>query len=80
MRFGTNDLTRRAVLFHSAVALDGSKLRAVPSCTLTPEQEEGPYYLDAAALRRTLTEGKPGVPLQLRIAAVQLRELLVVID
>ncbi len=45
-------------------------LAATPSCVLTSEGEEGPYYVDAARLRRDVTEGRPGVPLQLRIAVV----------
>jgi protocatechuate 3,4-dioxygenase beta subunit len=34
-------------------------------CVLTPEQTEGPYYLDDAAVRRDITEGRPGAPLRL---------------
>ena len=70
MRLENANLTRRALLVNSAVALVGTKLSATPSCTLTPEQEEGPYYVDAAMIRGTVTEEKPGVPLQLRIALV----------
>lgn len=40
------------------------------SCVLAPEQTEGPYYLDDAAVRRDVTEGKPGVPLTLRLTVV----------
>lgn len=36
-------------------------------CTLTPEQMEGPYYLDLARVREDITEGKPGVPLRLTL-------------
>ncbi len=46
-------------------------LRAMPStpaCVLTSEQEEGPYYVDYGKVRRDITEGKPGVPLHLRVA------------
>lgn len=38
-----------------------------PSCVLTPEVLEGPYYLDTGAVRADITEGKPGVPLHLRL-------------
>ena len=31
------------------------------TCVLAPEQTEGPYYVDDAAVRRNVTEGKPGV-------------------
>jgi protocatechuate 3,4-dioxygenase beta subunit len=35
------------------------------SCTLYPEQTEGPYYVDADLVRSDLREGKPGTPLTL---------------
>ena len=40
------------------------------SCVLAPEQTEGPYYLDDAAIRRNVTEGRPGVALALRLTVV----------
>ena len=40
------------------------------SCVLTPEQTEGPYYIANEALRRTITEGRPGPPLLLRAFVV----------
>jgi len=40
------------------------------SCVLAPEQTEGPYYVDGAAIRRNLTEGKPGTALTLRLTVV----------
>lgn len=39
----------------------------VANCVLTPEMTEGPYYLDGHLIRKDITEGKPGVPLHLRI-------------
>jgi protocatechuate 3,4-dioxygenase beta subunit len=36
------------------------------TCVLTPEQTEGPYYIADEALRRNITEGRPGTPLLLR--------------
>ena len=39
-------------------------------CVLAPEQTEGPYYVDDAAVRRNVTEGRPGVPLTLRLTVV----------
>ena len=36
-------------------------------CVLIPGLAEGPYYLDGQLIRRDITEGKPGVPLVLRI-------------
>ena len=40
------------------------------SCVLTPEQTEGPYYIGSEKLRRDITEGRPGVPLVLRLRVV----------
>jgi len=40
------------------------------SCVLTPEQTEGPYYIADEALRRNITEGRPGTPLLLRAFVV----------
>jgi protocatechuate 3,4-dioxygenase beta subunit len=36
------------------------------SCILAPEQTEGPYYIANEAVRRNITEGRPGAPLQVR--------------
>jgi protocatechuate 3,4-dioxygenase beta subunit len=40
------------------------------TCVLAPEATEGPYYLDGDKVRRNITEGRPGVPLGLRLAVV----------
>src|SRR5215203_3700985 len=40
------------------------------TCVLTPEQTEGPYYIDGEKLRRNITEGRPGTPLTLRLKVV----------
>src|SRR2546430_12168806 len=40
------------------------------SCVLTPEQTEGPYYIAGEKFRRNITEGRPGVPLLLRLRVV----------
>jgi len=39
-------------------------------CVLTPELTAGPYYLDDPLVRRDITEGRPGTPLDLSIAVV----------
>jgi protocatechuate 3,4-dioxygenase beta subunit len=68
------NLTRRDFFKGAAAIVAASRLRtATPACTLAPEQEEGPYYVDYGKMRRDLTEGKPGVPLQLRIAILDAR-------
>jgi protocatechuate 3,4-dioxygenase beta subunit len=41
-----------------------------PSCVLTPEQEEGPFYIDLARIRRDIVENRPGVPLSLMLTVV----------
>jgi protocatechuate 3,4-dioxygenase beta subunit len=41
-----------------------------PACPLTPEQTEGPYYLDGEAVRSDITEGRPGAALQLDLRVV----------
>lgn len=41
-----------------------------PDCVLTPEQEEGPFYIDLARVRRDIVEGRPGVPLALALTVV----------
>lgn len=40
------------------------------TCILAPEQTEGPFYLDDQRVRRDVTEGRPGVPLTLRLEVV----------
>jgi protocatechuate 3,4-dioxygenase beta subunit len=40
------------------------------SCVLAPEQTEGPYYIADERVRRDITEGRPGVPLLLRLRVV----------
>ena len=55
--------------------LDAEKADAAVSsglvtCVLAPEQTEGPYYVEDAAVRRNVTDGKPGVPLALRLTVV----------
>jgi protocatechuate 3,4-dioxygenase beta subunit len=51
----------------------GAADAATPSCTLTPELTEGPFYLDLDKVRRDVTEGKPGLRLDLRIKVVNAR-------
>jgi protocatechuate 3,4-dioxygenase beta subunit len=64
-------LTRRGFFIAGGMAVTAiSALPGVPACTLTSEQEEGPYYIDDETLRRDITEGRPGVPLMLAIRVV----------
>jgi protocatechuate 3,4-dioxygenase beta subunit len=41
-----------------------------PDCVLTPEQEEGPFYIDLAKVRKDIVENRPGVPLALALTVV----------
>jgi protocatechuate 3,4-dioxygenase beta subunit len=43
---------------------------AAPDCVLMPELTEGPYYLDLDLVRSDITEGRPGLPLDLRVTVV----------
>ena len=61
--------SRRQFLMSGAAALAWSQT-STPACSLNSEQEEGPYYIEERILRRDIREGKPGVPLQLRVALV----------
>ena len=39
-------------------------------CLLQPEVTEGPYYIDPDLVRSDVTEGRPGVPLELKMQVV----------
>jgi protocatechuate 3,4-dioxygenase beta subunit len=54
----------------AAPARAQSAVLANPSCWLTPEKTEGPYYFDPKLIRRDITEGKTGVPLSLAVGVV----------
>ncbi len=43
---------------------------SAPDCVLTPEQVEGPFYIDFAQVRQNIVEDRPGVPLALTLAVV----------
>jgi protocatechuate 3,4-dioxygenase beta subunit len=40
------------------------------TCVLTPELTEGPYYIANEKVRRSITEGKPGAALTLKLTVV----------
>lgn len=48
----------------------GGGATSAPDCVLTPEQEEGPFYIDFARVRKNIVEDRPGVPLALAVAVV----------
>jgi protocatechuate 3,4-dioxygenase beta subunit len=41
--------------------------KTMADCVLSPELTEGPYYLDLDLVRRDVREGRPGLPLDLRV-------------
>jgi protocatechuate 3,4-dioxygenase beta subunit len=50
---------------------DEAIARAAKTCLrLTPEQDQGPYYVDLGRVRGDIVEDQPGVPLALRIRIV----------
>jgi protocatechuate 3,4-dioxygenase beta subunit len=51
-------------------SLDGVQDAQAASCTLTPEQEEGPFYVDLEKIRSNVVLGRTGVPLHLRMYVV----------
>jgi protocatechuate 3,4-dioxygenase beta subunit len=63
-----------AALIPEAAEAAGSGPAAVASgavtCVLTPEMTEGPYYVPNEKVRRNITEGRPGTPLELRLTVV----------
>jgi len=48
--------------------------KSVPSCILTPEQTEGPFYFNVDQVREDITEGKKGTPLKLVITIVDSKD------
>lgn len=80
---GTSTFSRRRFVTTSlAVATTvklqraGQALGLAPKaevCRLTSEQEVGPYYVADELLRSDIVEGKPGVPLSLRIVVLDSR-------
>jgi len=46
---------------------------AAKSCKLTPEVTEGPFYVALDKIRRDISEGRPGVPLTLKLRVIDVR-------
>src|SRR5690349_5544142 len=44
-----------------------SDASAASGLMLSPEQTQGPFYVSGAPVRADVTEGRPGVPLRLKI-------------
>jgi protocatechuate 3,4-dioxygenase beta subunit len=60
----------KAVDATSAGAGPAAVASGAVSCVLTPEQTEGPYFLPGDKVRRNVTEGRPGTPLMLKLAVL----------
>ena len=60
-----------SLAFGTVAGAWGRRALAQPVCTLTPEQIEGPFYLDQAHIREDIAEGKPGAPLQLVLRVLE---------
>src|SRR6267142_3699905 len=59
------------VEYGTVAAASRRRVLAQQVCTLTPEQIEGPFYLDQTRIREDISEGKPGVPLQLVVRVLE---------
>jgi protocatechuate 3,4-dioxygenase beta subunit len=46
---------------------------AAKACRLPPEVTEGPFYVALDKIRRDITEGRPGVPLTLKIRVIDVK-------
>jgi protocatechuate 3,4-dioxygenase beta subunit len=46
---------------------------AAKACKLTPEVTEGPFYVALERIRRDITEGRPGVPLTLKLRVIDVK-------
>jgi protocatechuate 3,4-dioxygenase beta subunit len=52
---------------------DVTAATAAKSCKLTPEVTEGPFYVALDKIRKDITEGRPGVPLTLKLRVVDVK-------
>jgi protocatechuate 3,4-dioxygenase beta subunit len=73
-------LDRREVVAGLAASLAGAVAWPVrgqtrtPTCVLTPQTEEGPFYFDPKLVRSDITERQSGVPLALEIRVVTAKD------
>jgi protocatechuate 3,4-dioxygenase beta subunit len=79
-----SSISRRAVLAGAAgagagagtLALSGTPLNGAAAavagevCLISPDVVDGPYYLDKPIARRDITEGRKGIPLEIRVRIV----------
>ena len=73
-----NTLLRLAGLVGAGLGIEAMKPGDGPAgvasgavrCVLTPEQTEGPFYIENEKVRRNITDGRRGTPLTLRATVV----------
>ena len=53
-----------------AARAESARLISTEICLLQKEVTEGPFYIDPKLIRADITEGKPGLPMQLRLQVV----------
>ena len=67
--FTRRDFAKAGIVLAASTQLQRADQAAV--CRLAAEQEEGPFYIAGELLRSDIVEGKPGVPLALRIVLLE---------
>lgn len=79
----STEISRREALWAGGAAISGAALSSTSArgagrgvvdaagvCFLTPDIVDGPYYKDKAIVRQDITEGRKGIPLELRVRLV----------
>lgn len=66
---GASDASVADAQSGEAASADAASADA-PSCVLTAEQEEGPFYVPIELIRSDITGGKPGLPLTLSFVII----------
>ena len=71
---------RRSLLLGGAAALGAfaaarTRAQGAAKATLTAQTTEGPYFLEGMPLRADISEGTPGVPLQVRITVTDVQSM-----
>ena len=62
-------LVPASIFARKAAAADTAPAPAA-MCQFAPSVPEGPFYFDPKLVRRDITEGRPGIPLEYRLAVV----------
>lgn len=55
----------------AVAATDSRPIDTAEACILTPQAEEGPFYADPKLVRSGIADGKPGIPLTLRLRVIE---------